>query len=570
MKKICILLTAIFIIINNNGEALAQLLMENFDYGTTPGDLIIITSNWTIHSGTGVPEQYQPSGLAYNGYLGSDIGGSVAFASGSGSRQDINTQFSESVATSSNVYVSFLINLTTAGTNDYFFHLGPHALGTTFRARVFARDTSSGTGWALGLSKSSEIATLDTSTILNYNQTYLIILKYELNTSASDDDQVTIYVYDSGVPASEPGSPIVTIGPVGAGVSSDPADIGTVAIRQGSSSAAGTIDGIKVGTSWDFVAAANNTFPIDSLKVNDLNGSPIRLNDTVNTTGIVTAVLELGTGTSGPGAIQNDSVGISIFGNAFAQTQGLKRGDSVLVENWMLTQVSGLTELSYTPTSNVKILSSGHNVTPLVITIPEIKNQDFIGVERYESRLIQINSIRFVQSGVFDVGASPDAIYKIFSGQDTLDLRIVKTNTSLIGKNIPTDDLNVVGVLTQHCSSVPYAGGYQLIPRDSADITTLTAVEDNESKLFKHQLFQNYPNPFNPSTTISYYIPKEENVVLKLYNILGQEIKTLVNERQSLGQHSIKFFGNNISSGIYFYRLIAGSFSISKKMIIMK
>jgi hypothetical protein len=236
--------------------------MENFDYGKSAGDLITVTSNWIIHSGTGIPVQYLSSSLTYKGYIGSDIGGSVSFAGGSGSRQDINAQLRESVATASTIYVSFLVNLTSAGTNDYFFHLGPHALGTTFRGRIFARDTSSGTGWVLGLSKSSEGATLDTTTTLNYNQTYLIILKYEFNTAASNDDQVTLYAYDSGVPVSEPGSPIVTIGPIGAGVSSDPSDIGAVAIRQGSNSPAGTIDGIKVGTTWNFLAAANNTFPM--------------------------------------------------------------------------------------------------------------------------------------------------------------------------------------------------------------------------------------------------------------------------------------------------------------------
>jgi hypothetical protein len=168
------------------------------------------------------------------------------------------------------------------------------------------------------------------------------------------------------------------------------------------------------------------------------------------------------------------------------------------------------------------------------------------------------------------VGTSSDAIYQIFGGLDTLDLQIVKSNESLLGKNIPTGDLNILGVLTQYCSSAPYTGGYQLLPRDSADITTITSVEDNEGKLVKYQLYQNYPNPFNPSTIISYYIPKEGNVVLKLYNILGQEIKTLVNERQSAGQYSIKFFASNISSGIYFYRLTSGNFSFSKKMILMK
>jgi hypothetical protein len=570
MKKICVPLSIIFIIITFNSIALAQLLKENFDYGTTPGDLITVTSNWAIHSGTGIPEQYLASGLSYKGYIGSDIGGSVAFAGGSGSRQDINTQLSESIVTSSNVYVSFLVNLTTAGTNDYFFHLGPSALGTTFRGRIFVRDTSSGTGWALGVSKSSEGATLDTTTILNYNQTYLIVLKYEFSTVTSDDDQVTLYAYDSEVPESEPESPIVTIGPIGAGVSSDPSDIGTIAIRQGSSSIAGYIDGIIVGTSWNFVTTVNNTFLIDSLRINDSNGSPVRLNDTVSTTGIVTAVLELGSGTSGPGAIQNDSAGISIYGDTFTQTPGLTRGDSVIVENWKLTQLNGLTELSYTSASTVKILSSGHNVVPLITTIPEIKNQAFLGFERYESKLLQINSVKFVQSGVFDVSTSPDVNYQIFNGSDTLDLRIAGTNTSLLGKNIPTGKLNVVGILAQYCSIAPYAGGYQLLPRDSADITTLTDVENYESKPFKYQLCQNYPNPFNPATIITYSIPKESRVILTVFNILGQEIKTLVDQKKSTGTYQAKFDGSRLSSGVYFYCIKAGDYFQVRKMLLLK
>ena len=83
-------------------------------------------------------------------------------------------------------------------------------------------------------------------------------------------------------------------------------------------------------------------------------------------------------------------------------------------------------------------------------------------------------------------------------------------------------------------------------------------------------LYQNYPNPFNPSTIISYGLPKDENVVLKLYNTLGQELKTLISERQSSGQHSFRFSADNLTSGIYLYRLTAGSFSQSKKMIILK
>jgi hypothetical protein len=83
-------------------------------------------------------------------------------------------------------------------------------------------------------------------------------------------------------------------------------------------------------------------------------------------------------------------------------------------------------------------------------------------------------------------------------------------------------------------------------------------------------LYQNYPNPFNPSTTISYYLPEEENVALQLYNMLGQEVETLVSEKQISGQHSIKFYPDDLSSGIYIYRLTAGGFSLSRKMIIMR
>ncbi len=87
-------------------------------------------------------------------------------------------------------------------------------------------------------------------------------------------------------------------------------------------------------------------------------------------------------------------------------------------------------------------------------------------------------------------------------------------------------------------------------------------------------LSQNYPNPFNPSTTIRYSLEKSGMVSLKVYNILGQEVATLVNDRQDAGSYSIPFNtkeGNaSLASGVYFYRLDAGSFVSIKKMILMK
>ena len=85
----------------------------------------------------------------------------------------------------------------------------------------------------------------------------------------------------------------------------------------------------------------------------------------------------------------------------------------------------------------------------------------------------------------------------------------------------------------------------------------------------------NYPNPFNPTTTIEYGIPKASYVTLKIYNLLGQEIKTLVNEQINSGKHSVIWNGtdnngNKVNSGIYIYTIQAGELRETKKLMLMK
>ena len=83
-------------------------------------------------------------------------------------------------------------------------------------------------------------------------------------------------------------------------------------------------------------------------------------------------------------------------------------------------------------------------------------------------------------------------------------------------------------------------------------------------------LNQNYPNPFNPTTIIKYALPKYIKIVIKVYDILGREVKTLVNEFQKAGYYNITFDGSNYASGVYFYRIEAGEFKQSKKMVLVK
>jgi hypothetical protein len=83
-------------------------------------------------------------------------------------------------------------------------------------------------------------------------------------------------------------------------------------------------------------------------------------------------------------------------------------------------------------------------------------------------------------------------------------------------------------------------------------------------------LQQNYPNPFNPSTTILFSIPTSEFVTLKVYDVLGREIATLVNENLSAGSYSYNFDAKNLTSGVYLYKLQAGKYSETKKMMLIR
>lgn len=97
-----------------------------------------------------------------------------------------------------------------------------------------------------------------------------------------------------------------------------------------------------------------------------------------------------------------------------------------------------------------------------------------------------------------------------------------------------------------------------------------TGVEGEDSKPVTYDLLQNYPNPFNPETIIKYQIPERNYVSLKIYNLLGQEIKTLVSEDKPAGHYEVLFNGANLPSGIYIYAIRAGNYSSVKKLMLVK
>jgi len=102
------------------------------------------------------------------------------------------------------------------------------------------------------------------------------------------------------------------------------------------------------------------------------------------------------------------------------------------------------------------------------------------------------------------------------------------------------------------------------------EIDESTLVAENNEIVYKYSLDQNYPNPFNPSTIIRYELPVESSVNLMVLNTLGEEVIQLIDEIQKAGVHQYQFIPNNLSSGIYFYRLIAGNYRATNKMIFLQ
>jgi hypothetical protein len=98
----------------------------------------------------------------------------------------------------------------------------------------------------------------------------------------------------------------------------------------------------------------------------------------------------------------------------------------------------------------------------------------------------------------------------------------------------------------------------------------ITSVDNKSIMPVEYSLSQNYPNPFNPSTTIGYSLAKESFVQLKVFDVLGREIKTLIDEKESVGTYNVHFDAKGINSGVYFYKIIAGDFTQSNKMIVIK
>ncbi len=167
-----------------------------------------------------------------------------------------------------------------------------------------------------------------------------------------------------------------------------------------------------------------------------------------------------------------------------------------------------------------------------------------------------------MSSGAFDTTIQRANISMVFSSGPfpfQIGLRERFSMALVFGENL--EDL----IYNKNVAQLFYNSNYK-------SLDSLTSI-DNEDFVFnpdEFYLYQNYPNPFNPSTVISYQLPVAGLVTLKVYDLLGNEVATLVNEYRSAGSYEVEFKASSLSSGVYFYKLSTGSFTQTKKLILMK
>ena len=129
---------------------------------------------------------------------------------------------------------------------------------------------------------------------------------------------------------------------------------------------------------------------------------------------------------------------------------------------------------------------------------------------------------------------------------------------------------DVVFVDSSHGTGIDVSSAYDTVVHyDGSEV--ITSVDENQHDTpARFTLEQNYPNPVNPSTTIRYELPKASHVMLTVYDVLGREVATLVNDVEEPGYKSVQFDASRLSSGVYFYRLQAGDFAQTMKLVLMK
>ena len=185
------------------------------------------------------------------------------------------------------------------------------------------------------------------------------------------------------------------------------------------------------------------------------------------------------------------------------------------------------------------------------------------------SHIVEVKNFVFVPE-TLNISVGDTVVWQWIEGTHTT------TSDSTTGQNVWNEPIDAGHQVFRFVITAPGTHGYYCIPHQGLGMvgtivaSPVNGVDDELNQPKKFQLSQNYPNPFNPTTNLQYAISSRQFITLKVYNLLGKEIATLVNEEKPAGEYKVEFIGNNLPSGIYFYELKAGNITQTKKMMLLK
>ncbi len=203
-------------------------------------------------------------------------------------------------------------------------------------------------------------------------------------------------------------------------------------------------------------------------------------------------------------------------------------------------------------------------------------NQNITGIQllvkRYNSLGMPFVNTTTVSGLVLNNDNEPvkDAVVYVQRGSEYYSHGVTNSKGEYIIRNIPTGDY----ILVAHKIGSESDSKNITITENGMDNIVFNVTPNQNLNVTANpsdfRLSQNYPNPFNPSTVISYSVPKDGLVTLKVFNTLGQQVAELINTNQNAGAHNVEFNAKNLSSGIYYYKLESDGFVETRKMILVK
>lgn len=626
MKKLLQLSFVLLLLLWNISPAQT---IDDFNY---TGNLT--NNGWSVHSGTTTNPIATTAGLTYTGYVGSGIGNAALIQNLGGQDVNQTAGVGPYSTDGDVIYFSFMVNVTESGTKtgDYFIHIGNRVSTSSFTyfcARVFAKVSGGVVNFGISNSSTATYGTTNFAT----NTTYLLVVKYIISTAGNDEADLWVFssgVPSSETLAGTPevsntstlGQDIVNAIALRQGSSSNSVQTVVDGIRLDTSwsgllpqsglaapvaTAASNITANGFTANWNHSAGATNywldvstasdfstlvtgfdnkdvgnvaTFDVSSLstgftyyyrvRASNANGTSTNSNIITVDTGVLDAPLARSatniTTTSFTARWNSSATATtylldvstaSDFSTFITDYNGKDVGN---VTSCNVTSLSGSTIYYY----RVRASNSGGTSA----------NSNTITVTTLLAAPVAIAATNITTSGFtanWNASTGATNYWVDVSTTDDFSNVLASYNNKSVG-NVTTHIIISLTPNTTYYFRVCASNSSSTSPySNTITVTTnVTGVDDLLNLPTRFDLSQNYPNPFNPITTIKYQIPEETFVGIKVYNLLGSEVTTLVNEMRTVGTYEVKFNASQLTSGIYIYKIQAGQFSQMKKMVLVK